>query len=67
MKLLNTIRKSILAAADVYIRPHGYGRLARDGFASDQRRLVGDVAKVGNDMRKAVTKYGERTHQPQGD
>lgn len=30
----------------------------RGGFARDQKRLRGDATKVGNDMRKAIKKYG---------
>ena len=67
MKILKTIKKTLYAVADVYINPGAYARLSRDGFYKDQQNLRGDVAKVGNDMKKTITRYGERAYQSQGD
>ena len=62
MKLINSIRKSVILIAHTYVQPREYVRLPANGFRHDQLNLRSDVTKIGTDMRKAIVKYGERAY-----
>lgn len=36
----------------------------RGGFALDQKRLKDDARRVGNDMQKAINRYGRQPRTP---
>ena len=51
---------------DSYVNPRAYVSPTKEGFASDQNKLRGDVAMVGVDMRKAIEKYGKSNRSTNG-
>lgn len=44
--------------ADSYVNPREYVKPSDVGFVSDLNQIRGDVVVVGNDMKKAINKYG---------
>lgn len=60
MKLLSMMMDGFCTTAEVYKAPRRYPSLDRNGFASDAKRLVGDVQAVGRDVNKALSKVREK-------
>ena len=58
-KIIKMVANGYAVIADSYVNPRAYTLPTRDGFASDQNNLRGDVVMVGNDMRKALDKNGK--------
>ena len=57
-KLIKTIWMGLSA-----VDPCRYEVPSKHGFANDNERLRGDVQTFGNDVKKAIDKYGQRPHK----
>jgi len=60
MKIIELIKEGMLSIADSTVEPRVYVYPVAGGFQRDQEKLSNDVRVVGNDMKKAIKKYGSQ-------
>jgi len=65
MKIARKIAEGLYVIADSYIE-RDYQYPAHKDRARDIANLSSDVKNVGKDMKKSITKHGERAYQSTG-
>lgn len=51
--------------ADVYSHPRGYSKIVRGGFATDAKRLQGDVRTIGADVKRTLSNIRDQEEDGQ--
>ena len=62
-KIVKLVANGSAVIADSYVTPRAYTLPPRDGFASDQAKLRGDVDIAVADIRKAIDKHGKSAYR----
>ena len=63
MSTVKKISEGLYLIADTYVNKRDYVYPSIDRRSSDNARLSSDVRVVGNDMKKAITKHGQRAYK----
>jgi hypothetical protein len=63
MRIVKKIAEGLFVIADSCVTERNYIYPTENDRSKDIANLSLDVRNVGNDMKKSITKYGERAYQ----
>lgn len=65
MEHIRNLFSGFTLAANWGVQNRGY-QSPRGGFVRDQQKLKGDVARVGEDLKKTYSRYGKQVSKSRG-